>query len=135
MIGGLIMFEQDFIMRQIKEMTAVIAKVVFVAKTESMSLMLQLRERQKVEFLVDKMKNGEIQDAVNEVDRLTDNNTKENLMIGLAFYNEFSDISDDALIAAGYSWAKAREDFERFADKFGMQQMTNLYFGDGNDDD
>ena len=32
-------------------------------------------------------------------------------------------------------WAKAREDFERFADKFGMQQMTNLYFGDGNDDD
>ncbi len=129
------MFEQDFIMRQIKEMTAVIAKVVFVAKTESMSLMLQLRERQKVEFLVDKMKNGEIQDAVNEVDRLTDNNTKENLMIGLAFYNEFSDISDDALIAAGYSWAKAREDFERFADKFGMQQMTNLYFGDGNDDD
>lgn len=129
------MFEQDFIMRQIKEMTAVIAKVVFVAKTESMSLMLQLRERQKVEFLVDKMKNGEIQDAVNEVDRLTDNNTKENLMIGLAFYNEFSDISDDALIAAGYSWAKAREDFERFADKFGMQQMTNLYFGDGSDDD
>ena len=135
MIGGLIMFEQDFIMRQIKEMTAVIAKVVFGAKTESMSLMLQLRERQKVEFLVDKMKNGEIQDAVDEVDRLTDNNTKENLMIGLAFYNEFSDISDDALIAAGYSWAKAREDFERFADKFGMQQMTNLYFGDGSDDD
>ena len=127
------MFEQDFIMRQIKEMTAVIAKVVFGAKTESMSLML--RERQKVEFLVDKMKNGEIQDAVDEVDRLTDNNTKENLMIGLAFYNEFSDISDDALIAAGYSWAKAREDFERFADKFGMQQMTNLYFGDGSDDD
>lgn len=129
------MFEQDFIMRQIKEMTAVIAKILFGAKTESMSLMLQQRERQKVEFLVDKMKNGEIKEAVDEVDRLTDNNTKENLMIGLAFYDEFSDISDDALLAAGYSWGKARDSFERFAEKFGLQQMTNLYFGDGNDDD
>ena len=129
------MFEQDFIMRQIKEMTAVIAKILFGTKTESMSLMLQQRERQKVEFLVDKMKNGEIKEAVDEVDRLTDNNTKENLMIGLAFYDEFSDISDDALLAAGYSWGKARDSFERFAEKFGLQQMTNLYFGDGNDDD
>ena len=129
------MFEQDFIMRQIKEMTAVIAKILFGTKTESMSLMLQQRERQKVEFLVDKMKNGEIKEAVDEVDRLTDNNTKENLMIGLAFYDEFSDINDDALLAAGYSWGKARDSFERFAEKFGLQQMTNLYFGDGNDDD
>ena len=83
--------------------------------------------------LMQKLRNGEIKEAVEEVDRLTDDNTKENLMIGLAFYDELSDTSDAALIAAGYSWVKAREAFERFAEKYGMQQMTNLYFGDGND--
>ena len=129
------MFEQDFIMRQIKEMTAVIAKVLFGAKTESMSLMLQQRERQKAEFLVDKMKNGEIQDAVDDVNRLADNNTKENLLIGLEFYSQLGDMGDDYFAENGYNIVKARKSFEVFAEKFGLQQMTELYFGSADDDD
>jgi hypothetical protein len=128
------MFENDYIMRQIKELTAVIAKVLFGAKSESMSLMLQQRERQKVEFLVDKMKNGEIQDAVDEINRLADNNTKENLLIGLEFYSQLGDMGDDFFAEKGYNLVKARKSFEIFAEKFGLQQMTNLYFSDDDDD-
>ena len=127
------MYEQDYIMRQIKEITAVMAKVLLDAKVDQSFAMLQEVNNQKAYTLIEKLRNGEIKEAVEEVDRLTDNNTKENLVIGLAFYDELSDISDAALIAAGYSWVKAREAFERFAEKYGMQQMTNLYFGDGND--
>ena len=128
------MFENDYIMRQIKELTAVIAKILFGAKSESMSLMLQQRERQKVEFLVEKMKNGEIQDAVDEINRLADNNTKENLLIGLEFYSQLGDMGDDFFAEKGYNLVKARESFEIFAEKFGLQQMTNLYFSDDDDD-
>ena len=129
------MFEQDYIMRQIKEITAVIAKVMFNAKVEQSFYMLQEAERQKAYTLIEKLRNGEIKEAVDEMDRLSDNNTKENLMIGLAFYDELSDTDDFTLTESGYSWLQAREAFERFAEKYGMQQMTNLYFGDGNDDD
>ncbi|WP_295085635.1 DUF6483 family protein [Ruminococcus sp.] len=127
------MFENDYIMRQIKELTAVIAKILFGAKSESMSLMLQQRERQKVEFLVDRMKNGEIQDAVDEINSLADTNTKENLLIGLEFYSQLSDMDDDFFAEKGYNLAKARESFEKFVEKFGLQQMTDLYFGADDD--
>ena len=127
------MFENDFIMRQIKELTAVIAKILFGAKSESMSLMLQQRERQKVEFLVDRMKNGEIQDAVDEINSLADTNTKENLLIGLEFYSQLSDMDDDFFAEKGYNLVKARKSFEKFVEKFGLQQMTDLYFGADDD--
>ena len=129
------MYEQDYIMRQIKEITAVMAKVLLDAKVDQSFAMLQEVNNQKAYTLIEKLGNGEIKEAVEEVDRLTDNNTKENLMIGLAFYDELSDTSDAALLAAGYSWVMAKKAFERFAEKYGMQQMTNLYFGDGNDGD
>lgn len=123
------MYEEDFIMRQIREITAVIAKVVFGKKADSMTLMLHQRERQKVEYLADKVKDGEIQDAVEELDRLADNNTKENLMIGLEFYAQLSDMDEEYFINSGYSFGQVRDDFERFTKKFGMEQMTELYFG------
>ena len=129
------MFEQDYIMRQIKEITAVMAKVLFGAKTDQSFYMLQEVERQKAFALIEKMHNGEVQDAVDEVNKLADNNTKENLMIGLEFYADLSDMDEKFFAEKGYSLIKAREDFRSFAEKFGMQQMTNLYFGDGNDDD
>ena len=129
------MFEQDYIMRQIKEITAVMAKVLFGAKTDQSFYMLQEVERQKAFALIEKMHNGEVQDAVDDVNKLADDQTKENLMIGLEFYANLSDMDENFFAEKGYSLVKARKDFRRFAEKFGMQQMTNLYFGDGNDDD
>ncbi len=128
-----IMFEEDYIMRQIKEMTAVIARVLFGARSESMSLMLQQRERQKADYLIGRMKNGEIQDAIDDINRLADNNTRENLLIGLEFYSQLSDMSDDFFTENGYNFAKARKSFEIFAEKFGLQQMTDLYFGENDE--
>ena len=129
------MFEQDYIMRQIKEITAVMAKVLFGAMTDQSFYMLQEVERQKAFALIEKMRNGEIKDAVDDVNRLADKQSKENLMIGLEFYSNLSDMSDDFFVKNGYSFVSVRKDFRRFAEKFGMQQMTELYFGDGNDDD
>ncbi|WP_297958496.1 DUF6483 family protein [uncultured Ruminococcus sp.] len=128
------MFEQDYIMRQIKEITAIIAKVVFGAKVEQSFYMLQEAERQKAYALIEQMRNGEPLEAVRELDELSENNTKENLMIGLEFYAQLSDTDEEFLNENGYSLVRARDDFRRFTEKFGMQQMTELYFGNENDD-
>lgn len=123
------MFEQDYIMRQIKEMTAVIARVFFGKKTYKSFPMLQEAERQKAFALIEQIRNGEPEKAAEELDRLTDDNTKENLLIGLEFYDVLSDMDEDYFAENGYSFVKARKDFQRFAEKFGMKQMTELYFG------
>ena len=127
------MFEQDYIMRQIKEITAVIAKVMFGAKVDKSFYMLQEVERQKAYALIQQMNNGEPKEAVEELDRLTDNNTKENLMIGLEFYANLSDMDEDFLAEHGYGLVSARRDFGRFVKKFGLEQMSELYFGSEDD--
>ena len=128
------MFEQDYIMRQIKEITALIAKVMFGVNDRKSFYMLQEVERQKAHALITQVKNGEPKEAVMELDKLTDNNTKENLMIGLEFYAQFSDLDEEYFINSGYSFGQVRDDFERFAKKFGMEQMTELYFGKDNEE-
>ena len=124
------MFEQDYIMRQIKEITAVMAKVLFNAKVEDSFVMLQEAEKQQVFNLVEMTRNGKLKDAVDEVDRLTDNNTKENLMIGLSFYNYLNDIPEYIFTENEYNSARLRRDFRKFVNKFGLSQMTDLYFGE-----
>ena len=124
------MFEQDYIMRQIKEITAVMAKVLFNAKVEDSFVMLQEVEKQQVFNLVEMTRNGKLKDAVEEVDRLTDNNTKENLMIGLSFYNCLNDIPEYIFTENEYNSARLRRDFRKFVNKFGLSQMTDLYFGE-----
>lgn len=124
------MFEQDYIMRQIKEITAVMAKVLFNAKVEDSFVMLQEAEKQQAFNLVEMTKNGKLKDAVEEVDRLTNNNTKENLMIGLSFYNYLNDIPEYIFTENEYNSARLRKDFRKFVNKFGLSQMTDLYFGE-----
>lgn len=124
------MFEQDYIMRQIKEITAVMAKVLFNAKVEDSFVMLQEAEKQQVFNLVEMTRNGKLKDAVEAVDRLTDNNTKENLMIGLSFYNYLNDIPEYIFTENEYNSARLRRDFRKFVNKFGLSQMTDLYFGE-----
>ena len=124
------MFEQDYIMRQIKEMTAVIARVFFGRKTYKSFPMLEEAERQKAFALIEQIQKGEPKKAVEELDILTDNNTKENLIIGLEFFSQLSDMSEQILLKDGYSLVNARRDFTKFAKKFGLEQMTDLYFGE-----
>ena len=128
------MFEQDYIMRQIKEITAVMAKVLFNANVEDSFVMLQEVEKQQVFNLVEMTRNGKLKDAVEEVDRLTDNNTKENLMIGLSFYNCLNDIPEYIFTENEYNSARLRRDFRKFVNKYGLSQMTDLYFGNDNDE-
>ena len=127
------MFEQDYVMRQINEITGIIAKVVFGAKVDKSFEMLQEVERQKVYTLIEQMNKGQIKEAVEELDKLTEENTVENLMIGLSFYSCLSDLDEDRFELAAYTFAQGRRDFERFANKFGWKGVTDLYFG--NDDD
>ena len=123
------MFEQDWIMRQIHEMAKMIAHVMLNAEVCSTVAELPQEERDLADDLINRMKSGNVQEAVDAVNRLADNNTKENLMVGLEFYNQLCELDEDFFVENGYSLVKARTDFKAFADKFGLNQITDLYFG------
>ena len=123
------MFEQDWIMRQIHEMAKMIAHVMLNAEVCSTVAELPQEERDLADDLINRMKSGNVQEAVDAVNRLADNNTKNNLIIGLEFYSHLSDMDENFLESNAYSLVKARADFKAFADKFGLNQMTDLYFG------
>ena len=127
------MFEQDWIMRQIREISKMIAHVMLNAEVQSTVAELPQEERDLADDLINKMKSGKVQEAVNEVNSLADSNTRSNLMIGLEFYTSLSDMEEDFLEANGYSLVKTRRDFKIFAEKFGMKQMTDLYFGNSDE--
>jgi len=127
------MFEQDWIMRQIREISKMIAHVMLNAEVQSTVAELPQEERDLADDLINKMKSGKVQEAVNEVNSLADSNTRSNLIIGLEFYTSLSDMEEDFLEANGYSLVKARRDFKIFAEKFGMKQMTDLYFGNSDE--
>jgi hypothetical protein len=97
---------------------------------EDSFVMLQEAEKQQMFNLVEMTRNGKLKDAVEAVDRLTDNNTKENLMIGLSFYNYLNDIPEYIFTENEYNSARLRRDFRNFVNKFGLSQMTDLYFGE-----
>ena len=120
-------------MRQIREISKMIAHVMLNAEVQSTVAELPQEERDLADDLINKMKSGKVQEAVNEVNSLADNNTKNNLIIGLEFYSHLSDMDEDFLEANEYNLVRARKDFEVFAEKFGMQQMTSLYFGNNNE--
>ena len=121
------MFEQDYIMRQIKEFVAMMSKVLFGDKVERSFESLEEAQRQKAYALVEKMRNGEPREAAGEANALPC--SKENLAIGLEFYSRLSDMDDEFLTENDYSLVAARKDFGNFADKYGLRQMTELYFG------
>ena len=116
-------------MRQIHEMAKMIAHVMLNAEVCSTVAELPQEERDLADDLINRMKSGNVQEAVDAVNRLADNNTKENLMVGLEFYNQLCELDEDFFVENGYSLVKARTDFKAFADKFGLNQITDLYFG------
>ena len=123
------MFEQDWILRQIHEMTKIIAHVMFNSEVSSTVAELPQEKRDLADDLINRLKSGIVQEAVGDVNRLADDSSRDNLILGLEFYSSLSDMDEDFLEANGYSLFRARKDFEVFAEKFGVQQMTELYFG------
>ena len=123
------MFEQDWIMRQIHEMSKVIARVMLNAEVQSTVAELPQEKRDLADDLISRLKCGRVRETVDEVNRLADDNSRDNLIIGLEFYSALSELDEDILEAEGYSLTDAQNDFEVFAGKFGLQQMTDLYSG------
>lgn len=126
------MFEQDYVMRLIKEMVRAILKLLFNIDTESPTVeLLENKEKRKtLESLLDMVDAGKINEAENRLyDFIRDSNIHD-LQIALLFYSYLNDKTDAFLEENNFCREEIKSGIENVADKFGLHDISNMFLTD-----
>lgn len=123
------MFEQDYVMRLIKEMVRAILKLLFSIDTESptVELLENKEEQETLENLLDMVDAGEINEAENRLYDLTSNTDMNSLKIALLFYSYLNDKTDDFLEVNDFSRDEIKLGLENVADSFGISSIAKMF--------
>lgn len=123
------MFEQDYVMRLIKEMVRAILKLLFNIDTESptVELLENKEEQETLENLLDMVDAGEINEAENRLYDLTSNTDMNSLKIALLFYSYLNDKTDDFLEVNDFSRDEIKLGLENVADSFGISSIAKMF--------
>lgn len=126
------MFEQDYVMRLIKEMVRAILKLLFHVDTESPTaeLLENKEEKETLENLLDLIDAGKINEAENRLSDLVDGADRGSLEIALLFYSYLNDKSDEFLKENDFSREEIKLGMERVVDVFGLSSMVRAFLTD-----
>lgn len=126
------MFEQDYVMRLIKEMVRAILKLLFNIDTESptVDLLENREEKEALENLLDMVDAGKINEAENKLFDLTDDVIVNDLKIALLFYSYLNDKTDDFLETNDFSRDEIKSGLEDVADRFGLNSIAKMFLED-----
>lgn len=126
------MFEQDYVMRLIKEMVRAILKLLFNIDTESptVDLLENREEKEALENLLDMVDAGKINEAENKLFDLTDDVIVNDLKIALLFYSYLNDKTDDFLETNDFSREEIKSGLENVADRFGLNSIAKMFLED-----
>ena len=128
----MIVFEQDYVMRHIKEMVRAILKLLFNINTETptVELLENKEEKETLENLLDMIDNGKINEAENQLYDLTSDIDVNSLEIALLFYSYLNDKTDDFLEANDFSRDEIKLGLENVVDSFGLSSIAKMFFTD-----
>lgn len=121
------MFEQDYIMRLIKEMIRTILKLLFNIDTQSPTIELIKNDEDKatLETLLDMVDRGDINKAENKIFEIVED--KANLEMALLFYSYLNDKSDDFLMENNFSRKELQDDLKGILVQHGLGSMVELF--------
>lgn len=125
-------FEQDYIMRLIKEMIRTILKLLFNmdAQSPAEELLESKEEKEILDNLLDLVDEGNINEAENRIYDLICNKNYNGLAIALLFYSYLNDKTDDFLESNDFSRKEVKEGIERVADSLGLDSVTKIFLTD-----
>lgn len=123
------MFEQDYIMRLIKEMIRTILKLLFNIDTDSptMDLLSEKEQQETMKNLLDMINDGKINEAENALYELTANGKQENLEIALLFYSYLNDKEDDFLELYHYRRDEIKIGLEALVSQYGLSSIVEIF--------
>jgi len=126
------MFEQDYIMRLIKEMVRVLLKLLFRIDVESsetpgVDMLKEEKERRKLEELQDMIDAGRINEAENKVSDLLDEKDQKNLELAILFYSYLNDKSNEFLLENHFSREEVKSGLMDTLEQYGLSGMTEVF--------
>ncbi len=126
------MFEQDYVMRFIKEMVRAILKLLFNIDTElpTVELLENKEEKETLKNLFDMIDDGKINEAENRLYDLTSDTDMNSLEIALLFYSYLNDKTDDFLEENDFSRDEIKLGLENVTDSFGLSSIAKMFLKD-----
>lgn len=126
------MFEQDYVMRLIKEMVRAILKLLFNIDTESPTaeLLENKEEKEILENLLDMVDAGKINEAENRLYDLISDTDRNSLEVTLLFYSYLNDKTDDFLEKNDFSRDEIKLGLENVIDRFGLSSIAKAFLED-----
>ena len=121
------MFEQDYIMRQLKEMIRAIFKMLFGTdvKSTTVELLESQEDKELLESLFEMADNGNINEAENRLYDLMDNNNSS-LKTALLFYSYLNDKTDEFLEANNFSREEIKSGINQLMDRYDLSELARL---------
>ena len=122
------MFEQDYIMRLIKEMIRAILKLLFSIDTDSPTtdILSENEQKETINHLLDMVDNGNINEAENLLYDLIDGNDKSTLGLALLFYSYLNEKEEDFLEAHQYSREEIEEGLKTIISDYGIDGLAEV---------
>jgi hypothetical protein len=122
-------FEQDYIMRLIKEMVRAILKLVFNIDTDSPTseLLEDSEKKATLDKLLDMVDDGKVNEAENEIFDMTENLNQNNLEVALLFYSYLNDKSDEFLEENNFSRDEVKEGLEAIVSRYGLNSIASVF--------
>lgn len=126
------MFEQDYVMRFIKEMVRAILKLLFNIDSESptVELLENKEEKEALENLLDMVDSGKINEAENRLYDLINDVDMGSLEIALLFYSYLNDKTDEFLEENNFCREEIKLGMEDLADVFGLSSIVKMFLSD-----
>lgn len=123
------MFEQDYIMRQIQQISRALAKILFNIDAEILSsaIIKDVKAREAADDLIQKTDNGNINEAENKLFALTTDRTLDNLLVGIVFYSHLNEKDDDELEKNDFSHDKIKNGLTHLLSEYGLEAMADLF--------
>ena len=126
------MFEQDYIIRLIKEMIRAILKLLFHMDTDNPNkdLLEEKEGRDMLEKLLDMVDNGDINEAENQIYDMTSDNNMVNLEVALLFYSYLNEKEDDFLQKNDFSRDEIKSGLKELISRYGLTGMAEIFLSE-----
>lgn len=123
------MFEEDYIIRQIREMVRMLLKLLFQLDQEedSEELLRGTKENEVLRELLEMVDDGRINEAENRVYELCEDGEMANLKVMLLFYDYLNGKSDEYLEECEFSREELKEDMRDLLAGFGLSDMAEAF--------
>lgn len=123
------MFEQDYIMRLIKEIVRMFLKLLFNIDTDTPSaeLITDKEVKSALDGLLEMADCGKINEAENKLWDMADGADRRYLEMGLLFYSYLNEKDDDFLSSASFSREEIQNGLKEFISEYGFSNMVEVF--------